>query len=112
IEKVFVHQNPKGALTLGQARGTAMVAIAKFAIPVYEYTARQIKQAVVGYGGADKAQVEHMVKIQLNYRNKLAQDEADALACAICLAHTRKSAVTIQGQAQLLQTRYKKGRFR
>lgn len=111
IEKVFVSQNPTGALTLGQARGTAMVAMAKYALPVSEYSARQIKQAVVGYGGADKAQVMHMVKLQLAYRKELSQDESDALACAMCHAYTRTSVAKIKSQADI-KNRYEKGRVK
>lgn len=112
IEKVFVSKNPTGALTLGQARGTAMVALARYGLSVCEYSARQIKQAVVGYGAADKAQVAHMVKVQLNHRAELAQDEADALACAICHVHTRKSMRLVKEQQGSVRETYKKGRIK
>ncbi len=88
IEQVFMHQNPGSALKLGQARGAAIVAVG---LPVAEYSARQVKQSVVGYGAAKKEQVQHMVKRLLNYSESLQADEADALAIALCHAHTRSS---------------------
>ena len=93
IEEVFMHRNPGGALKLGQARGAAMVAAANGALPVAEYSPRQIKQSVVGYGGAQKAQVEHMVKVLLNLSKTLQTDESDALAVALCHSHFRSSLV-------------------
>ena len=89
IEDVFVSRNPLSALKLGQARGAAVVAACQHEIPVAEYTPRRVKQAVVGNGGADKAQVQHMIGILLNTREKLQADAADALAIALCHAHTR-----------------------
>lgn len=86
IEQVFMHRNPHSALKLGQARGAAMVA---FSIPVSEYSARQIKQSVVGYGAAKKEQVQFMVQRLLNIREKIQTDAADALAVALCHAHAR-----------------------
>lgn len=88
IEQVFMHQNPGSALKLGQARGAAIVA---FTIPVAEYSARQVKQSVVGYGAAKKEQVQHMVGRLLNISDPLQEDAADALAIALCHAHTRFS---------------------
>lgn len=86
IEQVFMHQNPGSALKLGQARGAAIVALGTV---VSEYSARQVKQSVVGYGAADKKQVQHMVKKLLNISAELQADAADALAVALCHAHTR-----------------------
>lgn len=86
IEEVFMHENPNSALKLGQARGAAMVAVN---IPLAEYTARQIKKSVVGYGGANKEQVQFMVKRLLNVQEQLPADAADALAVALCHAHAR-----------------------
>ncbi|HSW92915.1 MAG TPA: crossover junction endodeoxyribonuclease RuvC [Gammaproteobacteria bacterium] len=86
IEQVFMHQNPGAALKLGQARGAALVALGTH---VAEYSARQVKQSVVGYGAADKKQVQHMVKKLLNVSMTLQADAADALAVALCHAHTR-----------------------
>lgn len=88
IEQIFMHQNPGSALKLGQARGAAIVALG---MPIAEYSARQVKQAVVGYGAAKKDQVQHMVKCLLNLSQKLQADAADALAIALCHAHTRLS---------------------
>jgi crossover junction endodeoxyribonuclease RuvC len=90
IEQVFVHINVNSALKLGQARGAAIVAMAKDGINIAEYSARQVKQAVVGYGNAEKTQVQHMVKLLLKLQNELQSDEADALAIAICHANSRR----------------------
>jgi crossover junction endodeoxyribonuclease RuvC len=84
IEQVFMHKNASSALKLGHARGVAMLAIAKLGIAVAEYSPRKIKQAVVGHGGAEKSQVQHMVKILLGLSSVPATDAADALAVAIC----------------------------
>lgn len=86
IEKVFMHENPDSALKLGQARGAAFVAIASHDIPVAEYTPRTVKQAVVGYGAADKQQVQYMIKFLLGLSAVPSPDAADALAIAICHA--------------------------
>lgn len=88
IEQVFMHANPGSALKLGQARGAAMVALN---MPLTEYSARQVKLSVVGSGAAKKDQVQHMVKRLLNYSDSLQVDEADALAIALCHAHTRSA---------------------
>ena len=87
IEKVFVNVNPQSTLLLGQARGAAIAALTSAGQPVFEYTALQVKQAVVGNGHADKQQVMHMVKRLLNLPAEPRSDSADALACAICHAH-------------------------
>lgn len=87
IEKVFVNVNPQSTLLLGQARGAAIAALTSAGQPVYEYTALQVKQAVVGNGHADKQQVMHMVKRLLQLAGDPRPDSADALACAICHAH-------------------------
>ncbi len=86
IEQIFMHDNPRSALKLGQARGAAIVALG---VSVAEYSARQVKQSVVGYGAADKSQVQHMVKKLLNISASLQADAADALAIALCHAHSR-----------------------
>ena len=91
IEQIFLSQNPNSALKLGQARGAA---IAAFTIPIAEYTARQVKQSVVGYGAAKKDQVQHMVTRLLNITHSLQADAADALAIALCHAHSRLSPFT------------------
>jgi crossover junction endodeoxyribonuclease RuvC len=87
IEKVFVNINPHSTLLLGQARGAAISAAVLADLPVAEYTALQIKQAVVGHGKAGKGQVQEMVKRLLALPTTPSADAADALACAICHAH-------------------------
>lgn len=87
IEKVFVNVNPQSTLLLGQARGAAISALVLAGLPVAEYTALQIKQAVVGHGKAAKEQVSHMVTRLLHLPGEPSADAADALACAICHAH-------------------------
>lgn len=86
-EKVFMARNPDAALKLGQARGAALCAAVNRGLVVNEYTALQIKRAVVGRGGADKQQVQHMVRSLLALDRAPPADAADALACAICHAH-------------------------
>jgi crossover junction endodeoxyribonuclease RuvC len=88
IEDVFVSRNPRSAIVLGQARGAAISAGVNRGLPVAEYTALQIKKSVVGYGQADKTQVQHMVRSILALDGAPQQDAADALACAICHGHT------------------------
>lgn len=90
IEQVFFHRNAQSALKLGQARGAALVAASSLALPVTEYSAKQIKQAAVGYGGADKAQVQHMVRMLLKLKETPEVDAADALAIAICHCQTQR----------------------
>lgn len=89
IEKVFVHRNADSALKLGQARAAAICGTFGDRPELFEYAARQIKQAVVGRGGAEKQQVQHMVKAILALASLPGPDEADALAVAICHAHSR-----------------------
>jgi len=84
-------RNPDSALKLGQARGAAICAAVHSGLPVIEYAAKEVKQAVVGSGGAGKQQVQHMIGILLNISQKLQADAADALAVAITHAHTRSS---------------------
>ncbi|MDR0563893.1 MAG: crossover junction endodeoxyribonuclease RuvC [Azoarcus sp.] len=87
VEKVFVNVNPQSTLLLGQARGAVICGAVSCNLPVAEYTALQIKQAVVGQGKAAKEQVQHMVKRLLTLSGEPQADAADALACAICHAH-------------------------
>ncbi|MGH8119481.1 MAG: crossover junction endodeoxyribonuclease RuvC [Gammaproteobacteria bacterium] len=89
IEKVFMHKNADSALKLGQARGTAITACALQDIKVFEYTPNQVKQATVGRGHAEKQQVQHMIKVLLCLDRAPQADAADALAIALCHAHTR-----------------------
>ena len=89
IEQVFLAKNPQAALVLGHARGTAMVAAVNSGLAVHEYSALQVKSAVVGYGRAGKPQVQQMVKALLNLPEIAQEDAADALGVAICHAHSR-----------------------
>ena len=106
VEKVFVNVNPQSTLALGQARGTAICAAVLAGLAVAEYTALQVKQAVVGNGHASKQQVQHMVRRLLDLPGDPSPDAADALACAICHAHgSRLGALGLRG------TRRKAGRI-
>lgn len=90
IEHVFMAKSAGSALKLGQARGAAIVAAVNQNLPVSEYEARKVKQSVVGNGGADKLQVQHMVKTLLKLSAAPQEDAADALAIAICHANTQQ----------------------
>jgi crossover junction endodeoxyribonuclease RuvC len=107
VEKVFVNINPQSTLLLGQARGTAICAAVLHELPVAEYTALQIKQAVVGNGHAGKDQVQEMVRRLLRLSASPGADAADALACAICHAHAGQGL----GQLATAGLRVKKGRL-
>lgn len=89
IEKVFIDRNADSALKLGQARGAAMTACARTALPIHEYSPNQIKLATVGRGHAQKQQVQHMIRVILCLPQRPAADAADALAAAICHGHLR-----------------------
>ena len=93
IEEVFMARDAKAAIKLGQARGAAIVACVNEGMTVYEYAPKSIKQAVVGTGSADKLQVQHMVKTLLKLPAAPAEDAADALAAAICHAHTQQALI-------------------
>ena len=88
VENVFLAKNAMSALKLGQARGAAIVAAVNVGLPVHEYTAMQVKQAVVGTGRAEKVQVQQMIKALLNLPEVAQEDASDALAVAICHAHS------------------------
>ncbi|HYW92572.1 MAG TPA: crossover junction endodeoxyribonuclease RuvC [Gammaproteobacteria bacterium] len=90
VERVFVARNPDSALKLGQARGVAICSAALQGLPVSEYAARQVKQALVGRGGAQKRQVQHMIVALLQLAGTPQADAADALAIAVCHAHHRR----------------------
>lgn len=93
VEELFFNKNVRTALTVGQARGVILLAGAQSELPVHEYTPLQVKQAVVGYGRAEKAQVQFMVKTILSLPDIPKPDDvADALAIAICHTHYYKSA--------------------
>ena len=87
IEKVFVNVNPQSTLLLGQARGAAISACVLVDLPIFEYTALQVKQAVVGYGHAEKEQIQKMVMHFLQLNGTPQADAADALACALAHLH-------------------------
>lgn len=91
IEQVFMAKNPDSALKLGQARGVAIAAAMHNEVPIDEYAARRVKQAVVGTGRATKKQVQHMVMALLKLDQEPASDAADALAIAICHVNTARN---------------------
>lgn len=93
IEQVFMARNADSALKLGQARGVAILAMAEQELPVAEYSAKKVKQSVVGKGNASKWQVQHMVRSVLQLSAEPQADAADALAIAICHLHTLQSLV-------------------
>ena len=106
IERIFMFYSADSALKLGQARGVAMVALAQQELTVAEYTAKQVKQAVVGYGGADKTQVQHMVKQLLSLSAVPQADAADALAIALCHYHTKQSLYQLAGVKKTVRGRW------
>ncbi len=105
IEQVFMARSAGSALKLGHARGAAIVACVAQDMAVAEYSARQIKQAVVGTGAADKSQVQHMVKVLLKLPAEPQEDAADALAAALCHAHTQHSMINIAGATSVRRRR-------
>jgi crossover junction endodeoxyribonuclease RuvC len=91
VEKLFFQRNVRTAISVGQARGVAMLALAEAELPITEYTPLEVKQAVTGYGGADKNQVQQMVRALLNLEDiPKPDDAADALAVAICHIHSAR----------------------
>ena len=102
VEQVFMHKNADSALKLGQARGAAICAAMAQDLPVYEYSAKQVKQALVGKGGADKEQVAHMVKFLLKIQENMRLDASDALGVALCHAHHQQ---TLRRMARLTAAR-------
>jgi len=96
IENVFVSRNAASALKLGQARGAAVCAAISQGLTVAEYSPRSVKQAIVGRGGADKVQVQHMVCVLLRLDESPAEDAADALAVALCHQHTQQTVRRMQ----------------
>lgn len=97
IEQVFMGRSADSALKLGQARGVAILAATQSGLEVSEYASRKVKQAVVGKGGADKVQVQHMVQFLLKLPGLPQEDAADALAIALCHAHTHAGLVRVAG---------------
>ncbi len=101
IERVFMHRNADSALKLGQARAAAICATFVGSLSVHEYAARAVKQAIVGQGGAEKSQVQHMVRAILALPAPPGADEADALAIALCHAHSRGLGARLGAAARL-----------
>ena len=101
VEKLFFQKNVRTAMSVGQARGVALLALAQAGLPVAEYAPTEIKQAVTGYGGADKKQIQEMVRTLLNL-DELPQpdDAADALAVAICHLHSAKTQQLIAANSE------------
>ena len=115
VEIVFVNVNPKSTLLLGQARGAAVTALVSANLPVSEYTALQMKQAVVGWGRASKSQIQEMVRRLLNLPGLPGHDAADALGLAITHAHAFKAMARMaqaDGFASAGAGKYKSGRSR
>ncbi len=106
IENVFMAKSAGSALKLGQARGAAIVAAVSHHLPVAEYEARKVKQSVVGTGAATKLQVQHMVKALLALPGDPQEDAADALAVALCHAHTQKTLISADA------SKFRRGRMR
>lgn len=96
VESQFMSKNAQSALKLGQARGAAVCAAVNAGLSVAEYAPRAVKQAIVGTGKADKAQMQHMMGILLGIREKIPEDAADALAVALCHHHTASSQSRMQ----------------
>lgn len=111
VEEVFMARNAASALKLGQARGAAIVACARGGLEVSEYTARQVKQSVVGTGAASKEQVQQMICRLLKLPAAPQEDAADALACALCHSHTRSSLINMGAGVAGLKGRLRRGRL-
>ncbi|MEX0943732.1 MAG: crossover junction endodeoxyribonuclease RuvC [Pseudomonadales bacterium] len=105
IEKIFMAKSAESALKLGHARGVAIVAGVNQGLPIYEYEARKVKQAVVGTGAANKGQVQHMVQRLLALPGAPQADAADALAIALCHANTRSMISRVNGVNQFRRGR-------
>ena len=106
IERIFMFYSADSALKLGQARGAALVSLAHHQLEVSEYTAKQVKQAVVGYGAADKTQVQDMVARLLNLSSAPRADAADALAVALCHHHTKQSIIQLSQVTKTVRGRW------
>ena len=108
IESVFMHKNAGSALKLGHARSAALCATFGYDVDVFEYAPREIKQAIVGTGAATKQQVQHMVKVLLKLPAEPAEDAADALAAALCHAHTQQSMINMAGAKSVRRRRLRR----
>ncbi|MDZ7687047.1 MAG: crossover junction endodeoxyribonuclease RuvC [Gammaproteobacteria bacterium] len=111
IERIFMARSADSALKLGQARGVAIVAAVNEGIPVFEYEAKKIKQAVVGTGGAAKSQVQHMITQLLSLPGQPRPDAADALAIALCHIHTQHSLARMKETGSAGATTFRRGRL-
>lgn len=111
VEEVFMAKSAGSALKLGQARGAAIVACVNRNLQVAEYTARQIKQAVVGTGAANKEQVQHMVMTLLRLPASPQEDAADALAAALCHANMRQGLLGMVATGEVIRGRMRRGRL-
>ena len=105
IEEVFMGKNASSALKLGQARGVALAACLTHNLCVAEYSARKVKQSVVGTGAASKSQVKRMVQILLGVKENIAEDSADALAIAICHINTQSKLIRMSGAKSFSKNR-------
>jgi crossover junction endodeoxyribonuclease RuvC len=98
VEELFFSRNARTALSVGHARGVALLALAEAGLPVYEYKPLQVKQAIAGYGGAEKQQVQQMVSLLLNLDEVPRPDDAaDAVAVAVCHIHSATMAALLAG---------------
>lgn len=97
LEEVFVGKSASSALKLGQARGAALVSCCSRRLEIHEYATRKVKLAVVGTGSADKAQMQHMIRVLLKLEARPQEDAADALSVAVCHAHTQHTLVRLAG---------------
>jgi crossover junction endodeoxyribonuclease RuvC len=98
VEELFFSRNVRTALSVGQARGVALLALAEGQLPIHEYKPLEVKQAIAGYGGADKHQVQEMVRMLLNLDHiPQPDDAADAVAVAVCHIHSARMAALIAG---------------
>jgi crossover junction endodeoxyribonuclease RuvC len=105
IERVFMHRNADSALKLGQARGAAICAAFAGAASLHEYAPREVKLAIVGQGGAQKEQVQLMVKSLLKLQGELGPDAADAIGLALCHAYSRGARQAVDASVALLEGR-------
>jgi crossover junction endodeoxyribonuclease RuvC len=97
VESLFFQRNVRTAMSVGQARGVVLLTLQQAGIPSYDYNPNQVKQAVSGYGAADKKQMQIMVKTLLNLPELPPDDAADALAVAICHLNTQRTQQAIEG---------------
>ncbi|MGH9389164.1 MAG: crossover junction endodeoxyribonuclease RuvC, partial [Vicinamibacteria bacterium] len=114
VEKIFHASNALAALKLGHSRGIAVLAAAHRGLPVYEYSALEVKKAVTGFGGATKEQVQEMVLRLTALRGPLAPDASDALAVALCHLHSepfREAIAAVAGAEPLLAPRRRVSRW-